>query len=81
MNLIKPKFHGSSFLVACRCQLVRLSQALQARFVADMFAARQTILTCRDGLKVASIVVIRGCYEETAPVEFRLSCVTLTFDL
>jgi len=56
---------------------------------ADMSATRQTILTCRDGLKVASFLVrharfprdmlptsswhlLRGRYEETAPVEFRL---------
>jgi len=32
-----------------------------ARLVADMLAIRQTILMCRDGMKVASILVASSC--------------------
>ena len=42
-------------LSVCRVVL-QIPRARHARLVVDMLATRQTILTCRDGLKVASIV-------------------------
>jgi len=52
MSCVKPKFHGSSFLVPNNNEDVES-------------------LTCYE--ETAGVLdVLRGCYEETAAVEFRL---------
>jgi len=47
----------SPFSLPVRRVVLRIPRARHARLVADVFATRQTIWTCRDGMKVASILV------------------------
>jgi len=50
--------HPRNLLPGCRvCRSLQISRVRHARLVADMSATRQTISTCRDGPKVAGILV------------------------